>query len=111
MLALCKRFIGKFVSAAVVAVVVAVAAAAYADVEGAILEVAAGVTLPSAITVKIQNPGPEVRKYDLIQFLGGEPETLPTFTVVGEGSDGWIVAARGGRLFAYRPSGMSVILR
>ena len=33
MLALCKRFIRKFVSAAVVAVVVAVAAAAYADVE------------------------------------------------------------------------------
>ena len=78
--------------------------------QGGILEVASGVTLPSAITVKLDNPDPAVR-YNLIRFLGGVPETLPTFTVVGEGSNGWSVRQRDEKLVVSRPRGFLLIAR
>ena len=75
------------------------------------LEVAAGVELPAAITVKLQNPDPGA-KFDLMRFSAGIPETLPAFTVVGgDVVDGWTVKRRGDKLVVAANRGFSVIIR
>ena len=78
--------------------------------QGGILEVADGVTLPDAITVRLTNPDPDVR-YDLILFEGDVPATLPTFTIEGSDDPNWRVVRVGKKLRVSYRRGLAIIVR
>lgn len=78
--------------------------------EGGIIEVANGVELPETIQVKIANPDPNA-KYDLIQFAGEVPETLPTFTFPDGTDPNWRVRLVGKTLRASYRKGLLMLVR
>lgn len=78
--------------------------------QGGIVEVADGVELPSAITVKLDNPS-EDQKFDLIRFAGEVPEALPDFTLEGVTDPNWRVRLSGKTLRAAYRKGVMLIVR